>query len=131
MEGEWSVNDEATSAIRETLPEPKQPSGFLSGLGGASVSVGIPGVPGSVPVGGSDEKDKDPARSMHSYGRVVMIEIREGPNLFGVDYGFGRGFMYTLNETTLSEVDDRQITTTASRRGDRYVVRKTADAGRA
>lgn len=129
MEGMWVINDEATSKLRETLPEPKQPGGFFSRFGkGASLSVGIPGVPGSVPVGG-DGAESTPGTSMHSYGRVAVIEIREGPNLFGVDYGYGRGFLYTTGETTTAESDGRRITTTARGGGDRYIVRKSADDG--
>ena len=129
MEGEWAINDELTSEIRLTLPEPKQPSNFLGGFGkSTSVSVGVPGVPGGVPLFGDDEEEKESAR-MHSYGRVAAIEIRQGPNLFGVDYGKGRGFLYTPNETTVEDVDDREITTKSGWKGDRYVVRKKADDG--
>ncbi|MDX1507605.1 MAG: hypothetical protein R3358_04955 [Woeseiaceae bacterium] len=129
MEGMWVINDEATSELRETLPEPRQPGGLFSRFGkGASLSVGIPGIPASVPVGGDGEEDA-PGASMHSYGRVAVIEIREGPSQFGVDYGYGRGFMYTTGETSVAEADGRSITTTARGGGNRYVVRKSADDG--
>ena len=130
MEGMWTINDEATAELRETFPEPKQPGGFFSRFGkGASVSVGIPGVPGSVPIGGDDD-ESGPGNSMHNYGRVVIIEIREGPSLFGVDYGYGRGFMYTTGETTIEELDDgREVTTSVRGGGKRYSVRKSADDG--
>ena len=101
MEGEWTINDELTSEIRKTLPEPKQPSGFFSRFSkSSSVSIGIPGAPGPVTLGnGNDDEEHEESRSMHSYGRVAIIEILEGERLFGVDYGKGRGFKYVPGES--------------------------------
>ena len=132
MEGAWAINDELTSEVRKTLPEPRQKSGFFSRFAkSTNLSVGVPGLPGPVVLGDDvdDDETEDVAGPMHSYGRVAVIEIREGPELFGVDYGLGRGFKYTPGETTVEDADGREITTKTRWRGDRFVVQKTAEDG--
>ena len=132
MAGEWIINDELTDELRRSLPEPKRRSGFFSGIRErVNITVGIPGTPVGVPVPGTgnDSADESEGAPLHSYGRVAAIEIRQGPDLFGVDYGKNRGFLYTPNETMQEEVDGRNVTTTSGWRGDRYVIRKSADDG--
>jgi hypothetical protein len=133
MSGEWTINDELTQEIRKTLPAPKQGPGFFENFRkSVDLSVGIPGVPVSAPVpgmgsdGGSETSEATP---LHSYGRVVAIEIRDWPPKFGVDYGKGRGWMLTPDEETVETIKKRDITTKSGWRGDRYTVRKSADDG--
>jgi len=133
MTGEWAINDELTDEVRRSLPEPKQGSGFFSRFfGGANISVGLPGMPGSVPVpgtGNDSETDDSAGAALHSYGRVAAIEIRDWPGQFGVDYGQKRGWMYTPDETMVETVNERKITTKSGWRGDSYIVRIKADDG--
>jgi len=133
MTGEWAINDEITDEVRESLPEPKKDSGFLSGIRErTNITIGVPGSPVGVPVPGlgndSDPDDSDGA-PLHSYGRVAAIEIRQRPDLFGIDYGKKRVSLYKPDETTVEKVDRRKVTTTSGWRGDRYIVRKSADDG--
>jgi len=133
MSGKWTINDELTTAAREALPEPKQSSGFLDGLRrSVNLEVGIPGVPVSAPVpglGNDPDAEDDEADPLHSYGKVVAIEIRDWPESFGVDYGKGRGWMRPPNEKTVETVNNREITTKSGWHSERYVLRKTADDG--
>ena len=133
MTGEWAINDELTNEVHGSLPEPEKGSGFLTGIfKGSNISIGIPGIPVGVPVpgtGNDSETDDSEVAPLHSYGRVAAIEIRDWPNLFGIDYGKKRGWMYTPDETTVETVGERKITTKSGWRGDRYIVRKSADDG--
>jgi len=133
MTGEWAINDELTNEARESQPAPKETSGFLTGLRkSVNIGVGVPGTPIAAPVpglGNNSETDDIEGAPLHSYGRVAAIEIRDWPDLFGVDYGKKRGWMYTPDETTVETVDKREITTKSGLRGDRYFVRKSADDG--
>ncbi len=133
MTGEWGINDEITDEVRRSLPEPKESSGFLTGIfKSTNISVSVPGVPVGVPVpgtGNDSETDDREVAPLHSYGRVAAIEIRDWPGQFGIDYGNKRGWMYTPDETTVETVGIRKITTKSGWRGDRYIVRKSADDG--
>jgi hypothetical protein len=130
MTGEWAINDELTSEVRRSLPEPQKGSGFLGLFKGTSISVGIPGVPVAVPVtGNGSENEETEVAPLHSYGRVAAIEIRDWPGQFGIDYGKKRGWMYTPDETTIETVNKREVKTKSGWRGDRYIVRKSADDG--
>lgn len=133
MTGAWAINDELSDEVRLSLPEPKQGSGFLGGIfKGTNISLGIPGIPVGVPVtgtGNDSENEDGEGAPLHSYGRVAAIEIRDWPDLFGIDYGKQRGWMYTPDETTVETVDERKITTKSGWRGDHYIVRKSADDG--
>ena len=133
MTGEWAINDELTDEERKLLPKPKEGSGFLAGLfKGSNIRVSVPGVPVAVPVpgaGNDSETDDSKGARMHSYGRVAAIEVRDWPGQFGVDYGQKRGWMYTPDETTVETAGNRKITTKSGWRGDRYIVRKSADDG--
>ena len=133
MTGEWAINDELTDEVRRSLPEPKESSEFLAGIfKSTNISVSVPGIPVGVPVpgtGNDSETDDSEVAPLHSYGRVVAIGIRDWPDLFGIDYGKGRGWMYTPDETTVETVHNRKITTKSGWRGDRYIVRKSADDG--
>ncbi|MCH7981280.1 MAG: hypothetical protein IID59_07225 [Proteobacteria bacterium] len=133
MTGEWAINDELTDEVRRSLPEPKEGSGFLTGIfKGTNISVSVPGIPVGVPVpgmGNDAETDDSKGARLHSYGRVAAIEIRDWPGLFGIDYGNKRGWMYTPDETTVETIGKRKITTKSGWRGDRYIVRKSADDG--
>jgi len=133
MTGEWAINDELTNEVRRSLPEPEKGSGFLTGIfKSTDISIGVPGMPGGVPVpgtGNDSENDDREVAPLHSYGRVAAIGIRDWPDLFGIDYGKKRGWMYTPDETTVETVGKRKITTKSGWRGDRYIVRKSADDG--
>ena len=133
MTGEWALNDELTDEARQLLPEPKESSGFFSGFfKRTDISVGIPGVPVGVPVTGTgkdSENDDNEGAPLHSYGRVAAIEIRDWPGQFGIDYGKKRGWMFTPDETTVETIDERKIKTKSGWRGDRYIVRRSADDG--
>ncbi len=129
MTGEWAINDELTNEVRSSLPEPKKGSGFLVGIfKSTDISIGVPGMP--VPgLGNDSETDDSEVAPLHSYGRVAAIGIRDWPDLFGIDYGKKRGWMYTPDETTVETVGKRKITTKSGWCGDRYIVRKSADDG--
>ena len=133
MTGEWAINDELTDELRRSLPEPKKRSGFLTGIRERiNITIGVPGTPVGLPVpgvGNDSVPDDSEGAPLHSYGRVAAIEIRDWPDLFGIDYGKKRGWMYTPDETTVETVDKRKITTKSGWRGDHYIVRKSADDG--
>ena len=133
MTGDWAINDELTDEARKSLPEPTEGSGLLTGLRKSiNINVGVPGTPVAAPVpglGNNSETDDIEGAPLHSYGRVAAIEIRDWPDLFGIDYGKKRGWMYTPDETRVETVDKRKITTKSGWRGDRYIVRKSADDG--
>jgi len=133
MTGEWEINGELTSEARDALPEPRKRSGFLSGLmKRMHVSVGIPGTPASVPVPGTgSDSNPDDASSepLHSYGTVAEIKIRQRPDQFAIDYGMKRVSLYDPDETTVEKIDKRKVTTTSGWRGDRYIIRTSADDG--
>ena len=133
MTGEWAINDQLTDELRRSLPEPKQRSGFLSGIRKrTNITIGIPGTSVGVPVpgtGNDTEADDSEGAPLQSYGRVAAIEILQRPDLFGIDYGKKRVSLYKPDETTNEKVNRRKITTTSGWRGDRYVIRKSADDG--
>lgn len=132
MTGKWAINDELTNQARQLLPEPKGPSRLRGFTESVNISIGIPGTPVSAPVPGLG-RDSEPGGSdgdpMHSYGRVTDIEIRDWPGQFGVDYGRSRGWMHTPDEKMVETVNEREIKTRSGWRGDRYIVRKSADDG--
>lgn len=133
MTGEWAINDTRTAEARESLPEPKKRSGFFSRLSKrVHVSVQVPGTPASVPLPGTgDDEETDNSRGspLHDYGRVAVIKIRQRPDQFAVDYGNQRLSLLTPDETTTEKIDKRKITTKSGWRGDRYIVKKSADDG--
>ena len=133
MTGEWKINDELTDVERESLPEPKRDSGIFSGIRRrTNITIGIPGTSVGVPVpgtGNDSETQDSEGEPLSSYGRVAAIEIRQRPDLFGIDYGKKRVSLHKPDETTTEKVDKRKITTTSGWRGDRYIVRKSADDG--